>query len=130
MEGRLAVQIKLRRPPRRGAILEFDPIGMKIIAGVLRPEGRKVFDLKVSGLFEVVIVRHDIRALLSESLEGENPQRNKDQKTRPGYRSRRIAAHTRGFSMKQSDSSAEGSLGRHCAQNLSTDSVTVRTRFF
>ena len=69
VERGLSVQIELGGPPCRGAVLELDPVGMEIIAPALRPEGREIFYLKVSGLFEMVIVRDDIRTLLGESPE-------------------------------------------------------------
>src|SRR5882762_6079171 len=65
----LAIQIKLGCPPSRSAVLQFSPESMKVIAAMLGPESRKVFDLKIAGLFQIVIVGNKIGAFLTPSGE-------------------------------------------------------------
>src|SRR5260370_5738543 len=71
----LAIQIKLGGPPSRSAVLQFSPESMKVIAAMLVPESRKVFDLKVAGLFQIVIVGNKIGAFLA-SCAGRGKQHN------------------------------------------------------
>src|SRR5882724_897166 len=65
----LAIQVKFGGPPSRSAVLQFSPEGMEIIAAMLGPESRKVFDLKVAGLFQIVIVGNKIGAFLAPCRE-------------------------------------------------------------
>src|SRR6266404_9227701 len=51
----LAIQVKFGGPPSCSSVLKFSPERMKVIAGMLGPESRKVFDLKIAGLFQIVI---------------------------------------------------------------------------
>src|SRR5690242_18726755 len=63
-QGRLAVEIKLGGPPGRGAVFEFHPIRMKVVAAALRAEGREIFDLEVPRFFKVVVVSYKVRIFL------------------------------------------------------------------
>jgi hypothetical protein len=71
----LAIQVKFGGPPSRSAVLQFSPERMKVIAAMLGPESRKVFDLKVAGLFQIVIVGNKIGAFLA-SCGGSGKQPN------------------------------------------------------
>src|SRR5712671_1394041 len=74
----LAIQIKLGGPPGRGAVFQLGPEGMKVIAAMLGPESRKVFDLKVAGLFQIVIVGNKIGAFLAPcGGRGKQPNQGK-----------------------------------------------------
>src|ERR1700730_4574006 len=64
VKGGLRVEIEFRGPPGRGAILEFHPKSMEVACASLRAERRKIFDIQIPRLFEVVIVGHDIRTFL------------------------------------------------------------------
>src|SRR5882762_5741242 len=55
-KGRLSLQIKFRAPPRRRAVLELGPEGVKIVAATLSAKRRKILDLQASRLFEIMIV--------------------------------------------------------------------------
>src|SRR6267378_6396109 len=61
----LGIQIKLGGPPGRSAVLQLGPESMEIITAMLGPERRKVFDLKIAGLFQIVIVGNKIGAFLA-----------------------------------------------------------------
>jgi hypothetical protein len=65
VKGGLGVEINLGCPPGRGAIFEFGPEGVEVVAGALRAEGGEILDLEITGLFEVMIVGDDLGALLS-----------------------------------------------------------------
>src|SRR5260370_10490921 len=45
IEGGLSVEVELGRPPRRGAIFQLDPGGMKVVAAALRAKCREILDL-------------------------------------------------------------------------------------
>src|SRR5580700_4357999 len=47
----LGIEVELRGPPGRGAVLELHPKSVEVIATALGTEGRKIFDLEVAGLF-------------------------------------------------------------------------------
>src|SRR5882762_271487 len=65
----LAIQIKLGGPPSRSAVFQFSPESMKVIAAMLGPERRKVFDLKIAGFFKIVVVGNKIGAFLAPCRE-------------------------------------------------------------
>src|SRR5882757_3589643 len=71
----LAIQVKFGGPPSRGAVLQFSPEGMEIITAMLGPESRKVFDLQIAGLFQIVVVGNKIGAFLA-SCGGRGKQPN------------------------------------------------------
>src|SRR5215472_4982746 len=63
----LAVEIDLGGPPRLGAVFEFGPDGVEVVAGTLCAESREVFHLKTAGLLKVVVIGDEIGAFLSAS---------------------------------------------------------------
>src|SRR5712671_141384 len=74
----LAIQIKLGGPPSCSSVLKFSPEGMEIITAMLGPESRKVFDLKIAGLFQIVIVGNKIGAFLAPcGGRGKQPNQGK-----------------------------------------------------
>src|SRR5271157_1591916 len=81
VKGCLPVKIKLGRPPGGGAVLEFNPEGMEAIARALRTSRGEILHLEVSGLLEVMIVSHDVRTFLSESLLAEEEKQKQTKKT-------------------------------------------------
>ena len=74
VEGGLAVEVEFGGPPGGGAVFEFGPEGVEVVAGALRAEGGKVFDFEAAWLFEVVVVGDDVGALLRERGESEEGQ--------------------------------------------------------
>jgi hypothetical protein len=65
IERRLRIQIELSGPPSRGSVFKLGPKGVKVIAGALSPEGRKILNLKISRFFEIVVLRDYVRTLLA-----------------------------------------------------------------
>src|SRR5260370_17199369 len=59
-EGGLPVQIELRGPPARGAVVELRPESVEGMARALRAKRGDVFDLQVSLLLKIVIVGEDV----------------------------------------------------------------------
>ena len=64
VKRRLGVQIEFGGPPGRCSILQFSPVGMKVVSSALCAERREVFDCEVSRLLKVVIVGDKVRILL------------------------------------------------------------------
>src|SRR5712672_3699523 len=74
----LAIQVKFGGPPSRSAVFQLGPESMKVIAAMLGPESRKVFDLKIAGLFQIVIVGNKIGAFLAPcGGRGKQPNQGK-----------------------------------------------------
>src|SRR6266403_3464161 len=66
----LAVEIKLRGPPRSSSIFELHPKSMEVVAAALRAKRGEVFDLEAARLLHVVIVGNNVRILLSPGGKG------------------------------------------------------------
>jgi hypothetical protein len=49
---------------------------VKIVSGPLSPESGKIFDFKISGFFQVVVVSDDVRFLLALDLGREDSKAN------------------------------------------------------
>jgi hypothetical protein len=49
---------------------------MKIVSGPLSAESGKIFDFKISGFFQVVVVSDDVGFLLALDLRWENSKAN------------------------------------------------------
>src|SRR5712672_3970043 len=74
----LAIQIKLGGPPSCSSVFQLGPKGMEIIAAMLGPERRKVFDLKIAGFFKIVVVGDKIGAFLAPcGGRGKQPNQGK-----------------------------------------------------
>src|ERR1700730_19423191 len=71
----LSLEVQAEGPPLGGPIFTLCPKGMKVVAGALRTEDRRIIDLKGTAIFEVVIIGDDIGSLLSVARDrgdGEN----------------------------------------------------------
>ncbi len=78
MKRSLCVEVKFRRPPGIDAILKLGPVGMEIVSGALRAERREIFDLKVSGLLEIMVVSDKVWVFLG--LQGARKDRENQHK--------------------------------------------------
>jgi hypothetical protein len=56
MERSLCVEVEFGGPPGLDAILKLGPVGMEMVSGALRAERGEIFNLKVSGLLEIMVV--------------------------------------------------------------------------
>jgi hypothetical protein len=65
MKRSLRVEVKLGGPPGLDAILKLGPVGMEIVSGALRAERGELFNLKVSGLLEIMVVSDKVWIFLS-----------------------------------------------------------------
>jgi hypothetical protein len=64
VKRRLSVDVEFGGPPGCRAVLEFNPVGNKRVAEVLRSKGREILDLEIAGFFQVMVVRDDIGTFL------------------------------------------------------------------
>jgi hypothetical protein len=60
MERSLGVEVEFGGPPGLGAILKLGPVGMEIVSGALRAECGEIFNLKVPGLLEIMVVSDQV----------------------------------------------------------------------
>src|SRR5580765_1997688 len=88
VKGGLRIQIKLRGPPGRRAVLEFHPVGVEVVSRALGSKRREIFDLKVSRFLEVVVISHKIGIFLRSQRLNQNAGKAKKssekQQTKPG----------------------------------------------
>src|SRR5579884_1669395 len=79
----LALEIKLGGPPGLCAVLEFEPIGIEVSCIALCSERGEIFDLKISWLFQIVIVGHDIRSFLRRREERRDDEHRSEDRASP-----------------------------------------------
>src|SRR5256886_17224472 len=65
VKGGLTVQVKLCGPPGGRPVFKLGPVGVEAVTAPLGANSGEILDLKVAGLFQIVIVGHKIRAFLS-----------------------------------------------------------------
>ena len=61
----LSVEIQLGGPPSRSPVFELRPEGVKVVPAALGTIRREILDFEVSRLFQIVVVRNEVGALLS-----------------------------------------------------------------
>ncbi len=75
VKGGLAIEIKLRCPPRSSAVLQLNPRSVKVIPAMLGAESRKVFDLQIARFFEVMVVGDKVGAFLAPGARGKKQRK-------------------------------------------------------